>query len=68
MKPRAPSIGGVLDMAALAALAQAAPDPDATGSPDEPPEPAEPDGEAFRGGESAAYSAEEQARIQRELK
>jgi uncharacterized Zn finger protein (UPF0148 family) len=31
-------------------------------------EPPEPDGEAFRGGEAAAYSAEEQARIQRELK
>lgn len=32
---------------------------------DEPPEP---DGECFRGGEAAAYEAEEQARIQRELK
>lgn len=31
-------------------------------------EPPEPDGEDFRGGEAAAYSAEEQARIQRELK
>jgi hypothetical protein len=28
----------------------------------------EPDGEAFRGGEAAAFRAEEQARIQRELK
>lgn len=31
-------------------------------------EPPEPDGEAFRGGEAAAYEAENQARIQRELK
>ena len=31
-------------------------------------EPPEPDGEAFRGGEAAAFRAEEQARIQRELK
>jgi hypothetical protein len=31
-------------------------------------EPPEPDGEAFRGGEAAAYEAETQARIQRELK
>ena len=28
----------------------------------------DPDGECFRGGEAAAYHAEEQARIQRELK
>jgi hypothetical protein len=28
----------------------------------------EPDGECFRGGEAAAYNAEEQARFQRELK
>lgn len=32
------------------------------------PEPPEPDGECFRGGEAAAYLAETQARIQRELK
>jgi len=32
---------------------------------DEPPDP---DGEAFRGGEFEAFLAEEQARIQRELK
>lgn len=31
-------------------------------------EPPEPDGEAFRGGEAAAFRAEEQARIQRDLK
>jgi len=31
-------------------------------------EPPEPDGEEFRGNEAAAYEAEEQARIQRELK
>lgn len=31
-------------------------------------EPPEPDGEAFRGGEAAAYEAEQMARIQRELK
>ena len=31
-------------------------------------EPPEPDGEAFRGGEAAAFEAETQARIQRELK
>ena len=31
-------------------------------------EPPEPDGECFRGGEAAAYEAEEMARIQRELK
>ena len=31
-------------------------------------EPGEPDGEAFRGGEAAAYEAEEMARVQRELK
>lgn len=31
-------------------------------------EPTEPDGECFRGGEAAAYLAESQARIQRELK
>lgn len=35
---------------------------------DEPDEPDEPDGEDFRGGEAAAYCAEEQARIQRDLK
>lgn len=33
-----------------------------------PDEPREPSGECFRGGEAAAYEAEEQARIQRELK
>jgi hypothetical protein len=32
------------------------------------PEPPEDDGECFRGGEAASYSAEQQARIQRELK
>lgn len=32
---------------------------------DEPPDP---DGEAFRGGEAASYEADQQARIQRELK
>lgn len=31
-------------------------------------EPSEPDGECFRGGEAAAFLADEQARIQRELK
>jgi hypothetical protein len=31
-------------------------------------EPPDPDGEAFRGGEAAAYEAEQQARIQRERK
>jgi hypothetical protein len=31
-------------------------------------EPPEPDGEAFRGGEAAAYERDEMARIQRELK
>ncbi len=31
-------------------------------------EPPDPDGEAFRGGEAAAYQAEQMARIQRELK
>jgi len=31
-------------------------------------EPDEPDGECFRGGEAEAYTAEQQARIQRELK
>lgn len=31
-------------------------------------EPPEPDGECFRGGEAAAYQAEEMARVQRELK
>ena len=31
-------------------------------------EPPEPDGEAFRGGEAAAYEAEQMARIQRTLK
>jgi hypothetical protein len=31
-------------------------------------EPPEPDGECFRGGEAAAFEAEQQARIQRELK
>jgi hypothetical protein len=35
---------------------------------DEANEPGDPDGECFRGGEAAAYLAEEQARIQRELK
>jgi hypothetical protein len=38
------------------------------GEPDVDYEPPEPDGECFRGGEAAAYNAEEQARIQRELK
>lgn len=33
-----------------------------------PAEPPEPDGEAFRGGEAAAYEAEQMAKIQRELK
>lgn len=31
-------------------------------------EPPEPDGEAFRGGEAAAFNRDEMARIQRELK
>ena len=31
-------------------------------------EPPEPDGEAFRGGEAAAFERETQARIQRDLK
>jgi hypothetical protein len=31
-------------------------------------EPPDPDGECFRGGEAAAYEAETQARIQRDLK
>lgn len=31
-------------------------------------EPPDPDGEAFRGGEAAVFIAEQQARIQRELK
>ena len=31
-------------------------------------EPPEPDGECFRGGEAAGYLAEQQAKIQRELK
>lgn len=31
-------------------------------------EPDEPDGEAFRGGEAAAYEREQMARIQRDLK
>ena len=31
-------------------------------------EPPEPDGEAFRGGEAAAYEAEQMAKIQRTLK
>jgi len=33
-----------------------------------PDEPSEPDGECYRGGEAASALAEEQARIQRELK
>jgi len=38
---------------------------DQDGGRDEPPDP---DGEEFRGGEAAAYNAQEQDRIQRELK
>jgi hypothetical protein len=42
--------------------------PDDWPEPDDDREPPEPDGECFRGGEAEAFQAEEQARIQRELK
>ena len=43
-------------------------DPDAARDEDKWNEDCEPDGEAFRGNEAASYQAEQQARIQRELK